>query len=733
MGLDKIYNTFYRLFGGNEDMEENKFNKNFKYIPAETILIDGNFIIYQIFYLIEKDINDILKAILAVPHNSNRDNLIKIVKNILTNSPLKNYQEYFEEIFYQDSLEKMIEMLQNKTLNLEHNDNQIKNIISDYYIDYIEKKITNLHFTNFIKNIYLIFDGIPSGFKIVEQRRRRFKNYLESIMRKRLLNNNIINSTQNLSVNGIRNEEFIFDYGLFVKNMITLNKSFGPSSDLFKIIGKKLKIYLNKNYPKITYWYSGVDEKGEADFKIVHLCKLIDDSNIVIHCSDFDFIVLGSRLQNQSKNKFYLIRHFNSSYVLINFLKLNDRILVYLSNKYKIKSDKKIIDDFNFIINLFGNDYIPCLNELNFDNNFINLIDIIGNNLWKNNKFILNCEKINWDNLKIVLINIDTMGNLLLKSHLKNKYFCNSIIKYIPNNITSFYKFTSEILENYWKEDILNLTSWDELFQKDIRLDIIQKYFPLLKNELFKLNLIDIKTKIKNNFEDKLPINLKNSLKNILKPYYTATFGLKLKESKFNFSDNIYDNLYYFYYTKSKDNINHLFPLLENRNELTSNIIIKSEKDIVKDYLKTLNYINYKFYHPMSYTLFFYQNYTSPPINLIINLIDQITNKDIISDIITDEIIDYNLHLILISPNKKEAYPGFDKFFNENINLIILNKNEDIENNSLLINKFNNYKNLDIFKIKQSWERFIVNLKNNLLNDKDKILLDKTFDTNLLL
>ncbi|ADO67172.1 putative 5'-3' exoribonuclease [Cafeteria roenbergensis virus] len=726
MGLEKIYNTFYRLFGGNEDMEENDFDDNFNYIPAESIFIDGNFIVYHIFNLIEQDINDILKVILAVPHNSERDKLIKLIHKILENSPLKNYAGYFEDIFYQESLEKMVEMLRNKTLNLEHKDNQMKHIISEYYLEYVKNKIINLHYTEFIKNIYLIFDGVPSGFKIIEQRRRRFKNYLESNIRKSLLENHMINFPDNLTINQVRDDSIIFDYGKFVENMITLNKSFGPSSNLFKIIGLKIKYFLNTFYPKITYWYSGVNEKGEADFKILHLCRLCEDDNIVVHCSDFDFIILCSRLQNNSFNKLYMMRHFDKSYLIINFSKLNKRIMDYLLNIFKIKLDKKIIDDFYFIINLFGNDYIPPLKELNFDTNFMELIEIIGNNLWKNNKFILKNEKIDFNNLKQIFIKLNNFNNLNLKSYLKNNYYCNSILKHIPPNITTFYQFDEEILTPYWLDKIFELESWDDLYQKDIRLDIIQLHFPLLKEDLIKKKLDDLKNDLKQIISkiNILPDNLKITLDKILKPYYTENKGLKKKVINYKFNENIYDNLYYFYCTEAKNKINELFPLLENRNEI-NNPLNSTEKEIVNDYLLTLELINYKFYNPMSYTLFFYKNYNSPPISLILNCIDNYVNNSIES-YLTDETIDTYLHLILISPNNRELYSNYDTFFKENTDLILVSNSEKILNNSFLIKKFNLYRNINLDKIRISWDDFILNL------NKNKILANTNFDIKLL-
>lgn len=730
MGLEKIYNTFYRLFGGNEDMEENNFDDNFKYIPGESILIDGNFIIYQIFYLIETDLNNILKVILSVPHNSNRDNLITLVNEILDNCPLKDYKNYFEEIFYQDSLEKMVKMLRNKSLNLDNEGNKMKNIISDYYLKYVKNKILNLHYQDFIRNVYLIFDGVPSGFKIVEQRRRRFKNFLESNIRKSLLKDKMINFPKNLTENEILGKKVIYDYGKFVENMITLSKSFGPSSNLFKIIGIKLRSFLVSNYPKVTFWFSGVDEKGEADFKILHLCRLCKNDNIVVHCSDFDFIILGSRFQNQSSIKLYLIRHFDKSYLVINFIRLNERILSYISNSFGIKADTKIIDDFYFSINFFGNDYIPPLNELNFDVDFTFMLEILGKNIWKNNKFILKHDKINFDNLKQLFLKLNDFGNLTFKSYLKNNYYCNPILRFLPSNIVNLYQFEKEILEIYWCEKILELSSWDDLYQKDFRMDLIQKYLPLLRKDIISKDLSEIKEELKNKFpESKLSNSLKVNLEKILKPYYAETKGLKTRNQNFKFNENVYDNLYYFYYNKAKNKFKKLFPLLENRSNI-SNQVNLTDKNIVDDYLLSLSFTNYKFYNPMCYSLYFYKNYTCPSISNILEYLDDYNDNT--EKYLTNNFLDSNLHLILISPNFTNSYKGYENFFKENPQLICIENKEEIISNSLLINKFNLYRDLDLEKIIISWNKFLLKIKNNLLSDKERILSDKKFDTKLL-
>ena len=53
---------------------------------------------------------------------------------------------------------------------------------------YINSMLNSIHHVEFIKNVFVFFDGIPSYSKILEQKRRRTKNFLESTIRKDLFN-----------------------------------------------------------------------------------------------------------------------------------------------------------------------------------------------------------------------------------------------------------------------------------------------------------------------------------------------------------------------------------------------------------------------------------------------------------------------------------------------------------------------------------------------------------------
>ena len=715
MGLDNIYFTFYRYFGGSEDFEENKYDKRLKYVPANSIFLDGNFVLYNVLSKLEEDLNDLLKIILSVPHNSDRDKLIEMVNNLFNKTPLKGYEDYFEDIFYLDNLDDMILMLRKKSLDIGSGDNRVFDIICDYYVEYVNEKILGMHNLDFLKDFYLIFDGIPSGFKIIEQRRRRLKNFLESQLRKKLLGDKLKDIEGELGEYEIENneksEKVIYDYGLYVKNIITLGKSFGPSSVIFEKIMKKL--YVNVLNYKIKFWYSGVNEPGEGDYKIVHLIRMCKSENVVIHCSDLDFLILGSRLQTTYDGNIYMIRHNVDNYCIANFVRLNNRISEYLVKKYNCVNESNLINDFNFVISLFGNDYIPSLMELNFDSNLNDVLYVMGNKLWINKKYVVNYDKLNLENMYVLFDNLSNkIERLSFVNMLKKNYIMNNIIKIIPSNINSYEELVNEILLPYWYKNIVEQKDWNSFYRPDIRIDIIQKYVNKSRDELEKLVYEKIKKKLlkKQIFNDikdkKLDDNIVKVLDKSLKSYNVNTYGLEEKIKYKNFSKNEYDNLYYYYYYKTKREISEKFNRLDN--SINESEIVSCEmyedsvkNSIVKNYVFSLIFNNYKFYNPMKLTYEFYKYYISPKVLWLKNYIKD-CKIDVEKYVKTSEnYIDNQLHLLIISANNSNE----NTFVLKNNELVNIKSDFDIELDEEII-KINNYRNIDLEKLKKKWDEY---------------------------
>jgi len=722
MGLDKIYFTFYRYFGGTEDLEENKYDNRLKYVPANSIFLDGNFVLYNVLSKLESDLNSLLKILLSVPHNSDRDKLIELVKNLFEGTPLKEYEDYFEDIFDLGDLDSMIMMLRKKSLDVKSSDNRVLDIICDYYVEYVNEKVLGMHNLDFLKNFYLIFDGIPSGFKIIEQRRRRLKNFLESQLRKKLLGDKLKDIEGELGEYEIdeKSEKLIYDYGLYVKNIITLGKSFGPSSVIFEKIMKKL--YVNVINYKIKFWYSGVNEPGEGDYKIVHLIRMCKSENVVIHCSDLDFLVLGSRLQTKYEGNIYMIRHNVDNYCVANFVRLNNRISEYLVKKYNCASESNLIHDFNFVISLFGNDYIPSLMELNFDNNLNDVLYVMGNKLWINKKYVVNYDKLNLENMYVLFDNLShKIDRMSFVNMLKKGYVMNEIIKVIPSNINSYDELVNEILLPYWYKNIVEQKDWNSFYRPDIRIDIIQKYVNKSRDELEKIVYDKIRRKLlkKQIFNDirdkKFDERIVKVLDKNLKSYCVDTYGLEKKVEYKNFSKNEYDNLYYYYYYKTRRDISNKFCRLNN--SISESEIISCEtydddvkKSIVDNYVFSLIFNNYKFYNPMKLSYEFYKYYISPKVKWLKRYVKD-CEIDVEKYVKTSEnYIDNQLHLLVISANSIEK--NKNNFVLKNSELVNIKSDFDIEMSEEII-KINNYRNIDLEKLKKKWDDYKMEYKCN--------------------
>ena len=104
-------------------------------------------------------------------------------------------------------------------------------VIYDKIVNTMHNYICNIHQSDFILSLAIFFDGIPSISKVIEQRRRRIKNYLESTEKKilfktyfnsLLLNNtNLLESLSNKNIINIDNSNINFESGfIFPSHLI---------------------------------------------------------------------------------------------------------------------------------------------------------------------------------------------------------------------------------------------------------------------------------------------------------------------------------------------------------------------------------------------------------------------------------------------------------------------------------------------------------------------------------
>lgn len=754
MGIDKIYQNFYKLFGGNDYFEENSYEYSYHKIGSDRLVLDGNFILYQVIYEMENDLNDLIKMILSIPHNSNRERIIECIFNKISKSPLSIYENTFKSIFEKENIEEMIDIIKN-IVNNKNKNNIYNNLLGNYYLNYLNKKILVLHYPEYLREIIIVYDGIPSFSKVIEQKRRRIKNFLESLVRKIKISDTFENIPGVLSKIVIDGEEYNIDYGEYVKRRIGLSKSFGPSTKIFGILESILKDKMREVKWDIKFSINGVDEYGEGDYKILSILNE-SESDTCIHCSDFDFIFLGLSLQEKYNKKIILIRHFNSSYLVIYFNKLIMGIKSYLNNRYGSNLGNNIIDDICFIVNIFGNDHIPCLIELNFENDFLKVLDILYYNFWRRSKNIIEYNNINENNLRLFFEELRKISErCYLENYLKNNYYQGSqLCKILPKDIVNISMLRSDLLESYWLNKLpeyIESLGKNRMRYPDMRLILLQKI--LGKSIESIINGLDEEEKSKiRNYIINHPFRyegIESKLDNIL-VIHNRDYGLRKKEYNTNLCDNIFENMYKREVYISQSIIEKEYYNLENKLYYKGDLNILEEEEyynkqlltkkqllssnpnkICNDYLRCLYYIYEKSKNPDKISLIHYRYYLAPKIDYIIENYPEKIDK--IEWVERSEYFDSILHLIYISPHQDiEDNNLINKFIlNNREYFIILERTDNLKLESIKnIEEILEYREIDIYELINRWKEYLIKL--NYHNYKSYNLIDYEFETNLL-
>jgi hypothetical protein len=705
MGFEKLIN-FLNYGTNNNSIEYINIDESVRKIVAKHIFFDISFIIYKSLIEIESEINDIIKIILSLPFYLSNIEVIEEKLNKILDK--KHWNNFNMNILNGNSEDDII----SNFISYIKSTNILQKIIINNIYETIKCYIINLHYLKVLISINIVFDGIPSYSKILEQRRRRLKNYLESKKRKECFELYFKNYENNYDLK----------YNLFkwIKYRFTIDKSFGPISPLIKEIEKYLFVKLKNDFSNLTIRINFGSNNGEADYKIfndIYNYNYLED--IVIHTIDSDLVHQIIIQQNYFNliNKdisLYVIKYNTNSNIVqyIDAQLLNKNIInVYNTVNNITKCSLYIIYDLALIFYFFGNDHFPSSDEISSELNLeYYCISHYKTFLSSNNYIIKLDDKTNniifdLNNLKLYLIEINK-NNTINKTKIKlGKYFK------LNYNLSSY-------LTDKLKLDFDNI----KLLCKKILYDDAQKY------DNKQLDEDDLRFKLKTKYKElDYPVNINNidtiqiaKLLSCLDVSDTEdnNCGLPVYIKQFYLSDDPYENLYL-----------HFNDLIVNELTVTYPIIFESKENIniqnidinliTDSFLQKLYHLVYSLFGDMknynSNNFTYYIGYELPSLNNIINYLEtnnivELNNKWLIN--IEKE--NYNInnyfnsinHYLIITPYIKEILYKFKtcdfKYFVENIN--VDNMWIDLNDTHIL------YKNIDYIKYLNAWKETLIKL-----------------------
>ena len=449
MGFDKLISFFNKNFS---NICEELFEV--PQVVANHIYIDMNFLIYASINDLENEINKIIMIIFGVSYTD-----INII-----NTKLK---QIFDKFHWAKLDADMNYILDGNNIETILNnfksflDNNVVELLGWHIYDKLNHHIINTHPLQFVKSINIFFDGIPTYSKIIEQRRRRVKNYLDSKNRKKLFKEHfkdIINSI-------IIEDGITFDYFDWINNMYSFDKSIGPFSPVLIFLCDFINIKITEAYKNILIYVNGSTNNGESDYKIfTHIIDNNNDCSIAVHSCDSDFIFLVTWYQLLSS-----VKNNDTNIMFINYnnqengynktvyfgRKIINSILEKYSNINSMSEDVSIniVFDLLSLLLLFGNDIIPPSYELGAELTIKQLFET-HYSLYIESSFIINLNNINIMNF----INLAKWLENIKKTNSFSIIILNRFYKMNYNNILQLvdkYKNLSEISKIINKDELI--------------------------------------------------------------------------------------------------------------------------------------------------------------------------------------------------------------------------------------------------------------------------------------
>lgn len=717
MGFDKLLNFINKNLNF-DSMEELNIETEVKKIISNNIMFDISFLIYQSLIELEEEINNIIKIILSLPFNFSNNIVQEKILEIISEDHWKECKIIFDG-------DDEIEIIKNFKIILNKN-NLLNTIVSRKIFNNITNNINKIHCVEIIQYINIIFDGIPSFSKVLEQRRRRLRNYIESIERKKKYDEKFKDLENTIEeFNGIN-----YDYFKWLKNRFTIDKSFGPISPIIKFLEEYLYKHLLDKYPNIKIYINQGIYNGEADYKIF---KSIYEKNyegdICIHTIDSDLVhqiivqqnyfniinkdIKLSVVRYNYKNNH--IQYIEASKIIKNI----DKVYFEISNK---NNNKHIIYDICLLFLFFGNDHLPSSYEIGPEMSIEYFLKI-HLKIFNNERTIIRVENndviFSYDDFCLYLKEINKNNELNKTKILLSRFF--KINYNLLNYFTEKQELTLNQLVELSKKILFDSGKTSKLLDEDdIRIKLMNKYEKVDLSFEIKIN----NNEFKQNCE-KLLLILDKTLDE------DDYCGLPLyNKIKFLLSNDNYQNLYNLFI----DDITEEF---QKKNKLifdyiTINDVINKENEIIDinleddmsySYLKKIYQLvktlfgNMKNYNCNNYT--YYKYYETPKLSSLINFIEKNKNLNLDIDLQNENVTSEKYlnsinHHIIITP--------YIKLMLWKITIPdIVNMINNINMENLWYNYEDNFefKNFNINTFLKLWEFNTKNVKKyNLLNNE---------------
>lgn len=604
MGYDKLLSFLTKNLHNSivDDLYDKPLN------VTNHIYFDMNFIIYNSINNIENDINAIYMIIFSIPYTD-----IRYIN--------KKLHSIFNTYYWKKVLEitniNIYEILDGNNINdiLK----QFKLFIDNnshfllYYniVNLIHQSIILNHPLQFIRSINLFIDGIPTYSKIIEQRKRRMKKYLDSKNRKKLFNHYFDNINKNL----VTEDNITYDYFEWIKHLYSYDKSMGPFSPSMIQLSSFILIELKIIFNNINVTMNNSNIAGESDYKIFkHIKDNMIDCDITIHSCDSDFIYMIIWYQllfcnNNNDINLMLIYYTKSTNISNKILIQAKKINISLLEKYKIINNINndininIIFDLLFIIMMFGNDIIPPSYELGVELNLKILFES-HYNLYKNDNFIITLNNIciiNFINLSKWLIYIKNRNSfsLIILSRFYNLPYN------IINGLTEKYNLIN-IIDKVIIPYCINNTDINTIDESDFR-KTLKSNIPYVQEPcIANINLFDYMDMS----SDDCGLILYNRGYDITSNSYQTLYNM-IAHTAYNNTTNEYNMQYNKFFSNIKNCTEEYEKMTKNYN--------------VKQYIMTLIYsslilfYDFDLYTPTS--LFYCSNNYAPSLDSIINFI----------------------------------------------------------------------------------------------------------------